>query len=86
MNQYSSLHVLNIFRTTNDELFLILRENAMEFDKLTQKSLMVSTVVHGDADKVKMPASEMRGNYFPNSVDHITSTRYYTGIKKDWAP
>eukprot|EP00116_Pleurobrachia_bachei_P003488 sb/3463750/ len=52
---------LTLYRTTNSAQFD--PELAVKFDPQGQKSLMVSSIQHGDTNLVPFPTSEVRGNY-----------------------
>lgn len=52
------------------------KDNALKFDPQGQKSLMVSSVPMGDSKMVRIPDSEVRGNFKGQNVDHIKPSRY----------
>ena len=61
------------FRTTSGAHFTT--DNALKFDPQGQKSLMLSSVPMGDSEMVKIPDSEVRGNFKGQNVDHIKPSR-----------
>ena len=64
----------NLTRTTAAAHFR--KDNALKFDPQGQKSLMVSSVPMGDSEMVRIPDSEVRGNFKGQNVDHIKPSRY----------